>query len=148
MYEKQETTFDHLVVGGKVETENLLAAADIKKGDVVASYGVCTSATKAKLAVVRTDDVSLASPQAGKLVHSVVRPLPTEPAGAGLRREPCVREENFRFSRRCFLSNCPSLCFPHSGANSARSPLWVFPRPLREILTQRLTAANKGQQGR
>lgn len=54
MYDKQETKFDALVVGGKVETENLMAASDIKKGDVVASYGVCTSATKAKLAVVFT----------------------------------------------------------------------------------------------
>ena len=45
--------------------------------------------SKAMLAVVRADDESLASPQAGRLVHSVARPLPTEPAIAGLRREPC-----------------------------------------------------------
>ena len=54
MYEKQETKFGGPVIGGLVETENLLAATDIKEGDVVASYGVCTSATKAKLAIVFT----------------------------------------------------------------------------------------------
>ena len=30
---------------------------------------------------------------------------------AGLRWEPCVREENSPFSRRCFLSNCPLAVF-------------------------------------
>ena len=54
-----------------------------------AGSGIAADQTNAMLAVVRADDASLASPQAGRLVHSVARPLPTEPAVAGLRREPC-----------------------------------------------------------
>ena len=54
-----------------------------------AGSGITADQTNAMLAVVRADDASLASPQAGRLVHSVARPLPTEPAVAGLRREPC-----------------------------------------------------------
>ena len=58
-----------------------------------AGSGIAADQTNAMLAVVRADDASLASPQAGRLVHSVARPLLTEPAVAGLRREPCSAVE-------------------------------------------------------
>jgi hypothetical protein len=54
-----------------------------------AGSGIAADQTNAMLAVVRADDEPLASPQAGRLVLSVARPLPTETATAGFRREPC-----------------------------------------------------------
>ena len=50
--------------------------------------GVAADQTNAMLAVVLTDDTFLASPQAAKLVRSVVRPLPTDPASLGFGGNP------------------------------------------------------------
>ena len=56
-----------------------------------AGGGCAGDQTNAMLAVVQADDESLASPPAAKLALSVACPPPTEPAGAGLRREPCLK---------------------------------------------------------
>ena len=76
---------------------------------------------KAMLAVVLTDDTSLASPQAAQLVRSVVRPLPTETAFAGFRREPC-------YGRELSPSVINSSRFLKHGGNSWQIPRWgVYP---------------------
>lgn len=83
-----------------------------------AGGGCADDQTNAMLAVVLADDVSLASPQAAKLSHSVARPLPTEPASLGfggsplevisLHRTPALR---FRpqMAQTAFLLSCGSL---------------------------------------
>ena len=55
-----------------------------------AGGGCAGDQTNAMLAVVQADDESLASPPAAKLALSVACPPPTEPADAGLRREPSL----------------------------------------------------------
>ena len=72
---------------------------------------------KAMLAVVLTDDTSLASPQAANLVRSVVRPLPTETASAGFRREPC-------YGRKLSPSVVNSRRFLKHGGNSWQISRW------------------------
>ena len=44
---------------------------------------------------VLTNSISFVSPQAAKLAHSVVRPLPTQPAFAGLVRGPHYNRRKF-----------------------------------------------------
>ena len=54
MYESQATNYDNLVVGGRVVTDNVMIATKQDKGTVLASYGVATSAVKAKKSITFT----------------------------------------------------------------------------------------------